>query len=91
MNHVRKTQLGHLDGKGFDLAGPHRSYAIADRRQGEAANSIKQASHGKATARITITENLTYSEIAVFFPPFPTHFVTTCTIVLVVLTAAWAV
>ena len=91
MNHVRKAESGHLDRKGFDLAGPNRSYAIVNCCQWKSANSIKQTPHGKATVRITITENLTYSEITVSFPPFPTHFLTTCTIVLVVLTAAWAV
>lgn len=47
MDHIRESQLGHFNGKGFDLAGPHRADAVSYRRQGEAADSIEQAAHGQ--------------------------------------------
>ena len=45
MEHIRETQLCHLNGKGFDLRRPHRRDATADRGQREAANAIEQAAH----------------------------------------------
>ena len=33
----------HFDGEGFDLAGPHRLDAVADRREWEPSDSIEQA------------------------------------------------
>ena len=46
MDHVGETQLCHLNGKGFDLAGPYRRDATANRRQRESADTVEQAAHG---------------------------------------------
>ncbi|MDY4634215.1 MAG: hypothetical protein SO441_01525 [Candidatus Limivicinus sp.] len=45
MLHLRKPQLGHGNREGFYLTGPDRLNAIANCRQGEAADAIEQASH----------------------------------------------
>lgn len=47
MAHAGEMVFGHFDGEGFDLAGPQWLYAVADRREGEAADTIEQASHSK--------------------------------------------
>lgn len=63
MEHVGEMGSGYLDGKGFDLAGPDRCDPTALRRQREASNSIKKASHGElhhfATACTTVFVVLT--------------------------------
>ena len=43
MEHGREPLSCHFDGEGFDLAGPHRLDAVADRREGEPSDSIEQA------------------------------------------------
>ena len=43
MGHGREPLSCHFDGEGFDLAGPHRLDAVADRREGEPSDSIEQA------------------------------------------------
>lgn len=45
MNHIGKSKPRHLNGKGFDLTGPHRYDAVVNRSQGKTANPVKQAAH----------------------------------------------
>ena len=45
MNHIGETQLCHLNGKGFDLACPHRDNAVVNGGQWESPYPIKQAAH----------------------------------------------
>ena len=45
MEHIGEAVLCDLDGKGFNLAGPHGRDPIPNRRQGEAANPIEEAPH----------------------------------------------
>ena len=47
MDHVGKMVLRDLDGKGFDLAGPHGRDPVPDRSQGEAADAIEEAPHSE--------------------------------------------
>ena len=47
MNHVRKPKPGHRDGKGFNLAGPHREDSIPDGSQRKPSDAVKQAAHGQ--------------------------------------------
>lgn len=68
MDHVGEMALCDFNGKRLDFAGPQGSDPAADRRQGEAANTVEQASQGQTA-----------------------HFAAACTMVRVVLTAAWAV
>ena len=43
MEHGGEPLSCHFDGEGFDLAGPHRLDAVADRREWEPSDSIEQA------------------------------------------------
>ena len=45
MDHTRESELGYFNGKGFDLAGPHRDNAIMHRSQRKTTNSVKQTAH----------------------------------------------
>lgn len=45
MDHVGKMQFRYFDGKGFDLAGPHRTDAVADCSQGKAPDAVEEAAH----------------------------------------------
>ncbi len=45
MDHIGEAYPRHLDGKGFDLACPHRGDAIADGCQRETSDPIEKASH----------------------------------------------
>ena len=47
MDHVGEMVFRHLNGKGFDLAGPEGFDPRPDRREGKAADAIKEASHGQ--------------------------------------------
>lgn len=106
MDHVWESELGHLDWKGFDLAGPHRNNAVMHRSQRETADPIKQATQRRHKLRIvrfrvsTKTHSLRCSSFPhatrfaglVWGPRYRrSHLDTACTTVLVVFTAAWAV
>lgn len=45
MEHIGESQFRDFNGKGFDLAGPQRPDAVADCRQREAPDPIKEAPH----------------------------------------------
>ena len=47
MDHVGEVFFCHLDGERLDFAGPDWGDAAAYRRQGEAADAVKEASHGQ--------------------------------------------
>jgi hypothetical protein len=76
--HLRESQFCHFDGKGFDFACQQRGDAVADRRQREASDSIKQASqrwHQRITVSIppdgetAVFMPITFSFISVISPP----------------------
>ncbi len=47
MDHVGEMVFRHLDGEGFNLAGPERYDPGPDRREGEAADPVEEAAHGQ--------------------------------------------
>lgn len=47
MDHVGEVVFRHLDGEGFDFAGPEGLDPRPDRREGKAADPIEEASHGQ--------------------------------------------
>ena len=63
MEHIGEMGSGHLNGKGLDLAGPHRCDPAALRRQREASDAVEEAPHGElhhlATACTTVLVVLT--------------------------------
>lgn len=106
MDHVGEMALCDFNGKRLDLAGPQGRDPAADRRQGEAANAVEQASHRRRKLRIahfrastkirslrcSSSPRATRSAGLARGPRHETaHFAAACTMVRVVLTAAWAV
>ena len=68
--HLGKPQSGYLNWEGFYLTGPDRLNAIANCRQGEAADTIEQTSHRDFSFRL-FRPVLFFSH---FFTPFSKNF-----------------